>query len=317
MNLSKSIKVLSAVIATAVLAAPSAVAAVSLTGAGATFPAPIIEACKAGYNKDTGNTLTYGLGGSGAGRSASDKQTGIVNFSDTPHLAAREGVIHIPVVAAPIAVMYNIGNKKPLYLSPATVAGIFGGTITKWNDPKIVADNNRAVQEVIYKLNKKGVVKKNKAGAPKVLRTVTRNIRYTLPSQSIKVIYRSDSSGTQGNFTAALNGAAPEVWTKAGNNAFASTFPGNLNDKANLGRITGASGSAAVAAAAAKTRYSITFAEASYAKDNGLAIASINNEPGNWQSPTSGGVSAFLGSAKIADKQRLQVHLSPKIAGKL
>ena len=301
MKLSKSIKVLSAVIATAVLAAPSAVAAVSLTGAGATFPAPIIEACKAGYNKDTGNTLTYGLGGSGAGRSASDKQTGIVNFSDTPHLAAREGVIHIPVVAAPIAVMYNIGNKKPLYLSPATVAGIFGGTITKWNDPKIVADNNRAVQEVIYKLNKNGVVKKNKAGAPKVLRTVTRNIRYTLPSQSIKVIYRSDSSGTQGNFTAALNGAAPEVWTKAGNNAFASTFPGNLNDKANLGRITGASGSAAVAAAAAKTRYSITFAEASYAKDNGLAIASIKNEAGNWQAPTSGGVSAFLGSAKIAD----------------
>ena len=301
MNLSKSIKVLSAVIATAVLAAPSAVAAVSLTGAGATFPAPIIEACKAGYNKDTGNTLTYGLGGSGAGRSASDKQTGIVNFSDTPHLAARECVIHIPVVAAPIAVMYNIGNKKPLYLSPATVAGIFGGTITKWNDPKIVADNNRAVQEVIYKLNKKGVVKKNKAGAPKVLRTVTRNIRYTLPSQSIKVIYRSDSSGTQGNFTAALNGAAPEVWTKAGINAFASTFPGNLNDKANLGRITGASGSAAVAAAAAKTRYSITFAEASYAKDNGLAIASIKNEAGNWQAPTSGGVSAFLGSAKIAD----------------
>ncbi|MEJ6626436.1 MAG: substrate-binding domain-containing protein [Actinomycetes bacterium] len=301
MKLSKSIKVLSAVIATAVLAAPSAVAAVSLTGAGATFPGPIIEACKAGYNKETGNTFTYGLGGSGAGRSASDKQTGIVNFSDTPHLAAREGVIHIPVVAAPIAVMYNIGNQKPLYLSPATVAGIFGGTITKWNDPKIVADNNRPVQVVIYKTNKKGLVKKNKAGEPKVLRTVTRNIRYTLPNQPIKVIYRSDSSGTQGAFTAALNGAAPEVWTKAGNNAFASTFPGNLNDKANLGRITGASGSAAVAAAAAKTRYSITFAEAAYAKDNGLAIASIQNEAGNFQAPTSGGVSAFIGAAKIAD----------------
>ena len=57
----------------------------------------------------------------------SDKQTGIVNFSDTPHLAARDGVIHLPIVAGPIAVMYNIGNSKPLYLSPATVAGIFGG----------------------------------------------------------------------------------------------------------------------------------------------------------------------------------------------
>ena len=301
MKLSKSIKVLGAVIAVAVLAAPSAVAAVSLTGAGATFPGPIIEACKAGYNDTTGNTFTYGLGGSGAGRTASDKQTGIVNFSDTPHLAARAGVIHLPIVAGPIAVMYNIGNNKPLYLSPETVAGIFGGTITKWNDPKIVADNNRAVKEVIYKKDSKGNVVKDKAGKPEVLREVTRNIRYTLPPQNIKVIYRSDSSGTTGAFTAALNGAAPEVWTKPGNNAFGSTFPGKLNDKANLGRISGFSGSAAVAAAAAKTRYSVTYAESAYAKDNGLAIASIKNEAGNWQAPTSGGVSAFLGAATIAD----------------
>ena len=146
MKLSKSIKVLGAAIAVAVLAAPSAVAAVSLTGAGATFPGPIIEACKAGYNKETGNTFTYGLGGSGAGRTASDKQTGIVNFSDTPHLAAREGVIHLPVVAGPIAVMYNIGNSKPLYLSPATVAGIFGGTIVRWDDPRL-----RQITTALYK----------------------------------------------------------------------------------------------------------------------------------------------------------------------
>ena len=301
MKLSKSIRVLGAAIAVAVLAAPSAVAAVSLTGAGATFPGPIIEACKAGYNKETGNTFTYGLGGSGAGRTASDKQTGIVNFSDTPHLAARAGVIHLPIVAGPIAVMYNIGNSKPLYLSPATVAGIFGGTITRWDDPKIKADNNRAVQEAIYKLDSKGSVVKDKTGKPVVLKTVTRNIRYTLPPKPIKVIYRSDSSGTTGAFTAALNGAAPEVWTKAGNNAFGSTFPGVLNDKANLGRISGFSGSAAVAAAAAKTQYSVTYAESAYAKDNGLAIANIKNEAGNWQAPTSGGVSAFLGAAKIAD----------------
>ena len=129
MKLSKSIKVLGIALAVAVLASPTAYANIALTGAGATFPGPIIEACKAGYNKETGNTFTYGLGGSGAGRTASDKQTGIVNFSDTPHLAARAGVIHLPIVAGPIAVMYNIGNNKPLYLSPATVAGIFGGTI--------------------------------------------------------------------------------------------------------------------------------------------------------------------------------------------
>ena len=302
MKLSKSLKALSAAVAVAILAAPSAVAAVSLTGAGATFPGPLIEACKAGYNKDSGNTFTYGLGGSGAGRTASDKQTSLVNFSDTPHTAARDGVLHIPVVAGPIAVMYKIGNDKPLYLSPATVAGIFGGTITKWNDPKILEDNNRSVKETIFKTDGKGQVSKDKSGKPIVLREITRKIRYTLPNKPIKVIYRSDSSGTNGNFTAALNGAAPEVWTKAGNNSFTTTFPGNINAVANLGRIVGASGSAAVAALAAKTPYSITYAESSYAKTNGLAIANIKNEAGNWQAPSSGGVSAFLGAAKISDK---------------
>lgn len=301
MKLSKSIKVLGAVIAVAVLAAPSAVAAVSLTGAGSTFAGPIIEACKAGYNKESGNTFTYGLGGSGAGRTASDKQTSLVNFSDTPHTAARAGVIHIPVVAGPIAVMFKIGNTKPLYLSPATVAGIFGGTIKKWNDPKIVADNNRSIKETIFKVDANGKDVKDENGKPIVLNTVTRNIRYTLPDKPIKVIYRSDSSGTNGAFTAALNGAAPEVWTKAGNNAFTTTFPGNINDVANLGRIVGASGSAAVTALAARTPYSITYAESSFALANGLAIASIKNASGNWQAPTSSGVSALLGAATIAD----------------
>ena len=302
MKLSKSLKALSAAVAVAILAAPSAVAAVSLTGAGATFPGPLIEACKAGYNSATGNTFTYGLGGSGAGRTASDKETSIVNFSDTPHTAARESVIHIPVTAGPIAVMYKIGNDKPLYLSPATIAGIFGGTITKWNDPKIVADNNRSVKETIFKTDGNGKDIKDKSGKPIVLREVSRKIRYTLPNKPIKVIYRSDSSGTNGNFTAALNGIAPDVWTKAGNNSFTTTFPGNINDVANLGRIVGASGSSAVTALAAKTPYSITYAESSYAKANGLAIANVKNGAGNWQAPTSSGVSAFLGAATVSPK---------------
>ncbi|TSA22142.1 MAG: hypothetical protein D4R69_01760 [Actinomycetales bacterium] len=301
MKLSKSIKVLGAVIAVAVLAAPSAVAAVSLTGAGSTFAGPLIEACKAGYSTSSGgNTFTYGLGGSGAGRTASDKQTSLVNFSDTPHAAAREGVIHVPVIAGPIAVMYKIGNNKALYLSPATVAGIFGGTITKWNDPKIIADNNRSVNETIFKTDGQGRDVKSADGKPIILKEVKRNIRYTFPDKAIKVIYRSDSSGTSGAFTAALNGLAPEVWTKAGNNSFTTSFPGNINDVANLGRVVGASGSAAVTALAAKTPYSITYAESSFAGANGLAIANIKNTAGNWQAPTSSGVSAFLGDSTLS-----------------
>ena len=302
MKLSKSIKVIGAALAVAVLASPSAFASVALTGAGATFPGPLIEACKVGYNNETKNSFTYGLGGSSAGRSASDKQTALVNFSDTPHTAAREGVIHAPVIAGPIAVIYNIGNNKPFYLSPATVAGIFGGTITKWNDPKIVAENNRSIKETIFKTDGKGVTVKNKAGKPEVLREVERKIRYTLPNKPIKVIYRSDGSGTTGNFTAALRALAPDIWTNEGNNAFTTSFPGKINAPGNLGRIVGQSQSAGVVALAAKTQYSITYAESSFAKSAGLAVANIQNPSGNYQAPNSAGVSAFLGASTISDK---------------
>ena len=145
MKISKSLKIAVAALALSMFAVQPAVA-VGLTGAGATFPQPLIDICKAGFAADTGHSFTYGGGGSGTGRGNSDKGIGDVNFSDTPHTAATRvaSVIHIPVVAAPVAVMYNLPNKsKVLNLSANTVAGIFAGTITKWNDPAIVADNNR------------------------------------------------------------------------------------------------------------------------------------------------------------------------------
>jgi phosphate transport system substrate-binding protein len=198
--------------------------------------------------------------------------------------------------------MYNLPNKsKTLNLSGETLAGIFAGTITKWNDPKIVADNNRTIKTVIYRKNADGTVKRDSKGAPVVLRTDSRTVYYTLPNQTIKVVFRSDSSGTQGNFTNYLNGVAPSIWTKVGNNVFASTFPGNLNAPENLGRITGASGSAGVSVQAGKTPYSITFAEASYAKAQRLGLANIQNAAGNFQAPDAAGTSAFLAAGTVSD----------------
>jgi phosphate transport system substrate-binding protein len=301
MKITKSLKIAAAALALSVFAVQPAFA-VGLTGAGATFPAPLFDNCKAGFAEDTAHTFTYGLGGSGTGRGNSDKGVGDINFSDTAHKAATRvaTVIHVPVVAAPIAVLYNLPNKsKVLNLSANTLAGIFAGTITKWNDPAIVADNNRLVTTVIYRKNSDGTVKRDAKGDPIVLRTEKRNVYYTLPNQTIKVVYRSDASGTQGNFTAFLNGAAPTVWTKAGNNAFSSTFPGNLNAPENLGRITGASGSSGVAVQAGKTNYSITFAEASYAKAQKLGMANIQNAAGNFQAPDAAGTSAFLAAGKV------------------
>jgi phosphate transport system substrate-binding protein len=301
MKISKSLKIAAAALALSFFAVTPAFS-VGLTGAGATFPLALIDACKAGFAESTGHSFTYGGGGSGAGVSASDKGVGDVNFSDSAHKAATKlsSVIHVPVVAAPIAVMYNLPNKsKTLNLSGPTLAGIFAGTITKWNDPAIVADNNRQIKTIIYRKNADGTIKRDKSGTPIVLRTDVRTVYYTLPNQSIKVIYRADSSGTQGNFTAYLNGVAPTIWPKAKNNVFASTFPGNLNAPENLGRITGATGSSGVSVQAGKTPYSITFAEASYAKAQKLGMANIQNAAGNFQAPDAAGTSAFLAAGKV------------------
>jgi len=317
MKISKSLKIAVAALALSFFAVQPA-SAVGLTGAGATFPQPLIDICKAGFAADTGHSFTYGGGGSGTGRGNSDKGVGDVNFSDTPHTATTRlaTVIHIPVVAAPVAVMYNLPNKsKDLRLSANTLAGIFAGTITKWNDPAIVADNNRTVTTIIYRKNADGSVKKDDKGQPIVLRKDTRAVYYTLPSQTIKVVYRSDASGTQGNFTNFLYGAAPTVWTKAGNNAFASTFPGDLNAVANIGRITGASGSSGVAVQAGKTPYSITFAEKNYAKAQGLGVANIGNAAGNFQAPDAAGTSAFLGAATQDANGFLVFNYKSTIAG--
>jgi len=317
MKISKSLKIAAAALALSVFAVQPAVA-VGLTGAGATFPQPLIDACKAGFAADSGHSFTYGGGGSGTGRGNSDKGVGDVNFSDTPHTASTRvsSVIHIPVVAAPIAVMYNLPNKsKTLNLSAETLAGIFAGTITKWNDPKIVADNNRSVTTIIYRKNADGSVKKDAKGNPVVLRKDTRTVYYTLPNQTIKVVYRSDASGTQGNFTNYLAAVAPSIWTKAGNNAWSSTFPGNLNAPENLGRITGASGSSGVAVQAGKTPYSITFAEKNFAKAQKLGLANIQNAAGNFQAPDAAGTSAFLGAADADANGFLKFNYKTTAAG--
>jgi phosphate transport system substrate-binding protein len=211
--------------------------------------------------------------------------------------------------------MYKLNLTKTLNLSPATVAGIFGGTITRWDDPAIVADNNRTITTVVYKKDKNGVVVKDAAGNPVVASTKSTKTYMTLPSKKITVIFRSDSSGTSGNFTNFLYGTAPSVWTKPGNNAFQTSFPGDLNSIANLGRVVGASGSAAVAALSAKTPYSVTYAEKNFAAANGLKVANIKNAAGNFQAPDAGGTSEFLGDAKVDSNGILTFDYATKSPG--
>ena len=106
MKIPKFMKIAVTVVAITLFATQPASAAVNLIGAGSTFAIPLLDSCKAGFSGATGNSYTYTGGGSGAGRAASDKGINDFNFSDTPHLAASRlaSVIHIPVIAAPIAV---------------------------------------------------------------------------------------------------------------------------------------------------------------------------------------------------------------------
>ena len=300
MKLSKKFGIVAVISGLIISVAPSAFA-VDLQGQGASFPALLIESCKVPFAKASGHTLTYNPNGSGAGKTASDNQTGNVWFSDSPNLntTARKTLVHIPAVAAPIAILHNLPGKAQLYLSPETAAKIFSGDITKWNDPLIQADNNRSITEVIYKKNRQGDVVKDSAGKPVVLRSATKNVIYTLPDQPIQVVFRADKSGTSANFTKWLNGVAPKVWTKPSNDFFATSFPTNINSSSNIGRIVGANYSAGVSQMAASRKYSITYAEASYGEKYKLKTVALGNASGNFILPTAAATGAFLASSTV------------------
>jgi phosphate transport system substrate-binding protein len=291
--------------------------AVDLQGSGASFVDPLLQACKAGFAKASSHSYVYTSTGSGTGKKNSDSSIGDFWFSDSAHTAAtkRSTVFHAPIIAAPIAVLVNLPAKKDVFLSATTVAKIFSGEITKWNDPAIVADNNRSVSTTVYKKDAQGNALKDKSGNPVVLRTGTKSVIYTLPNQPIKVIYRADGSGTSNNFTKWLNGVAPSVWTKPANDAFTTAFPGNINASTNIGRIVGANASQGVATLAAKTKYSITYAEKNWGDAYGLRAVSVSNASGNFVFPESGAVSAFLGDAEQDANGIVSYAYGTKLAG--
>lgn len=291
--------------------------AVDLQGSGASFPALMIEACKAPFAKSgSGHTYTYASSSSGTGQKNSDNKIGDFWMSDDPYTAAsrRSTLVHVPLVAAPIAVLHNLPSRKTLSLSASTIAGIFSGTITRWNDPAIVRDNNRVFNRILYK-TKRGILVKDSKGDPIVARSIPTRTRYTLPNKPIKVIYRSDSSGTSANFTNYLNKTAPTVWPKKKNKVFKDSFPGDINSRANLGRIVSAQSSTGVAQTAGKTRYSITYAEVNYAEANNLKIANLINPAGNSVAPNSVAVGAFLASATQDSNGFLSYDYATKEAG--
>jgi len=296
----------------------AAVTNATITGAGSSFAAPLIAACAPAWQTSTTNTVNYGSGGSGTGRSNADKGIGQFNFSDASYTPAKPTIIHAPIIAAPVAVAYNLnGAPGQLYLSQKTLSDIFAGVVTKWNDPEIAADNSKSVPRttITYKKDAKGaLIKDKKTKKPIVASTVTTSdtvAGITLPSQTINVVYRADSSGTTQNLVNFFIAQFPGVWKKDSSGTFASVFPGSsipLN-------FSSASGSSGVSALAKTTPYSITYVETSYATAAGLGKAAIKNASGNFQLPTAGGTAAFLNSATASADGKLTFNYNTTDAG--
>ena len=320
-----------AVITVSALIASSAPAyAATLNGSGATFAQPLIDACKVDFSKDTGHTINYTGGGSGKGRT--DFSGNLVNFagSDTPYTSGEPaGLIYAPIYAAPVAVMYNLPTiKESIYLSPATIAQIFSGYITNWDDKIIAADNERTVKTPIYKTVKKTVKDKNgknvtktvpaldKKGKPVVTGYDEKVVNIDLPKLPITVWYRTDSSGTSGVFTDFLRGANAgdnsRLWPKASNNTFANATPNNISTFFNF---QGGSGSAAVAAGVVGKVGAIGYGEVSFATDNKLGVVYVQNAAGEFAKAGAAGVSAFLGGGTINANGTVTVDYKKSIPG--
>ena len=200
------------IIATAVLAALVAAAAATaksndttITGAGSSFVSPLVAAWTPALGSAYGLTLNYSPIGSGGGIAAITNRTVDFGASDAPlspdQTTACKGCVQIPWALSATSVAYNVpGAPTHLHLSGKVLAGIFLGTITKWNDGAIA------------KLNK---------GA-------------NLPDLKITPVFRSDASGTSYNFTDYLSHVSAEWKSKVGQGTQVS-FPAGVGARGSSG----------------------------------------------------------------------------------
>ncbi len=169
-------------------ATPVACATGSVTAQGSSAQAAALNAWIRDYQVSCpGATIAYASVGSGAGLRSFAAGTGdfagtdaLLSAADQPRADARcrGAAIHLPMLAGPIALAYNIPGVDELRLAPSTVARILTGRVTTWNDPQIARDNPGAA----------------------------------LPATPIRPVHREDSSGTTDNLTRYLSATAPADW---------------------------------------------------------------------------------------------------------
>lgn len=213
-----------------------------LSGEGATSQQRAMDLFATLYEQ-TGSTLSYNPTGSGSGQtqfisgqvafagsdSPLSKKDDKDQIADAAKRCGGNEAWHLPMVVGPVAIAYNLEGTD-LTLSPAVVAEIFDGKIAKWNDKKIAELND-------------GV---------------------NLPDKDIKVVFRSEESGTTDNFMKFLTASAPEQWKHEASKSFPTA----------VGQ--GANGSAGVVDEVSQIDGAITYVESGFAKDKNLGIAKLD-----------------------------------------
>jgi phosphate transport system substrate-binding protein len=233
------------VVAVVVAGPASNVLAQEVTGAGASFPAPVYAKWADAYNKATGVRVNYQSVGSGAGLRQIRGKTVDFGASDAPlkdeELAA-DGLMQFPMVIGGVVPVVNIKGVEAgkLKLSGQVLGDIYLGKITSWNDPAIAALN---------------------AGV-------------TLPDAKIAVVRRADGSGTSFLFTNYLSKTNAEWKEKVGEGT-AVNWPTGAGGKGNEG----------VSAFVQRLPNSIGYVEYAYAKQNKMAYVMLRNQSGTFVAP--------------------------------
>lgn len=249
-----------AIAAAAVAFASGAALAQDVTGAGASFPAPIYAKWADAYNKATGARINYQSVGSGAGIRQIKAKTVDFGASDAPlkdDELAKDGLVQFPTVIGGVVPVINVKGITPgqLKLTGAVLGDIYLGKITKWNDAAITGLNP-------------GVA---------------------LPDSAIAVVRRADGSGTSFIFTNYLSKVNAEWKTKVGEGT-AVNWPTGAGGKGNEG----------VSAFVQRLPNSIGYVEYAYAKQNKMAFVQLKNAAGNYVSPDDANFKAAAAGADWA-----------------
>lgn len=251
------------------LAVSAGAQAQQITGAGATFPAPVYTKWGEAAKAATGLELNYQAIGSGGGQNQILQRTVDFGASDAPMTTDRlesGKLLQFPTVMGAVVIIINLPGieMNQLKISGEMLAEIHDGKITKWNDPKIVEMN-------------KGV---------------------TLPNLVIAPVYRADGSGTTFVYTSYLSAVSPGWKDKVGA-ATSVKWPAGAGAKGNDG----------VAATVHNTKGAIGYVENAFATQNKLTTVQLRNKAGQFVAPTMAAFSAAAASGDWANAKNFAVDL--------